>query len=237
MTNMKLTKIESFSELKGNELYAILNVPDIKDAINNKGIISFLTYRVIQKDDKEAVLRVYNSDSESTSTINEIKITECSLKALNIHKVDFNVNPVTDNTNVKLNRENKKLKKQNRALRAILKKNGIATTEETQQLREFINKKRAKDKRANMRLKVVDSLSDIMFGQKVKISVSTNYKDTVEVWISVDKFNNLYGMNAPKRFSVKGIATVHPEDEFCYNTGVDLAFTRAKLKFIEELVK
>ena len=236
-------KVNDFEEIQEGNLYAIANVENTKCAISNGDLISFLTYKVMSRSKYEALL-IVNGDSPLRSD-NDLVLTKDSFKHLNIHKVEL---PATtkDIKDVEqkdcetvvtlLKRQLRKLNKKNKALKAILKKHNIATNEESQQLKEHI--KKLNKFRTSSAIIATDKLTENIFGYKATIIVGTNYSDEVEVLIYVGKKQTAIGVeNLKKEICVKGVAKLHPEDKFNYNTGVQLALMRAKLKLMEELVK
>ena len=236
--NINLQKLNNFSELKEKSLVAITNVENAKDAIMAGDLISILTYEVSTVTEEEAVLKALNNNNLS-SNIDVLIISETSFKALNIHKVDFTkeVKEAQDTNKevIALKRKLRKADKKNRALKAILNKHDIATNQESQELREFTKKIQKLRQRA-FAVSMVDQFTENIVGFNANIIVGTNYVNEVEVVISVDRESNPYN-KLPRDIAVVGTAKVHPEDEFNYSTGVNLALMRAKVKLMEQILK
>lgn len=236
--NINLQKLNNFSELKEKSLVAITNVENAKDAIMAGDLISILTYEVSTVTEEEAVLKALNNNNLS-SNIDVLIISETSFKALNIHKVDFTkeVKEAQDTNKevIALKRKLRKADKKSRAFKAILNKHDIATNQESQELREFTKKIQKLRQRA-FAVSMVDQFTENIVGFNANIIVGTNYVNEVEVVISVDRESNPYN-KLPRDIAVVGTAKVHPEDEFNYSTGVNLALMRAKVKLMEQILK
>ena len=237
--NINLQKINNFSELKEKTLVALTNTDNAEYAMVSGAMVSLLTYEVASIKDGQAFLKALNKNQLS-SNMDMIVVSESTFKSLNIHKVDFTkeVKEAQDTNEevIALKRKLRKADKKNRALKAILNKHDIATNEESQQLKEHI--KKLNKLRTSSAIIATDKLTENIFGYKATIVVGTNYSDEVEVLIYVGKKQTTIGVeNLKKDICVKGVAKLHPEDEFNYNAGVQLALMRAKLKLMEQILK
>lgn len=231
--NINLQKLNNFSELKEKTLVALTNTDNAEYAMVSGAMVSLLTYEVVSVKDGQAFLK-----NQLSSNMDMIVVSEPTFKSLNIYKVDFTKEvKESQDTNkevIVLKRKLRKADKKNRALKAILNKHNIAINQESQELREFA-KKIVKLSKRNFVLSIVDQFSENVAGYKADVLVNTNYVNEVEVVVHVDKNINPYN-KLSKNITVVGTAKVHPEDEFNYNTGVNLALMRAKVKLMEQIL-
>ena len=241
MNNLNLKKINNIEEIKKGKIYALMNNVDLNKAIFDGKSISFRAY--------EAVSEVETIDGElevklkTVDLFEQIIVTERVFRMLNMYEVSntktvAETSPAellnTTTTVVEQARHIRKLEKKVRNFKAILKKHDIATNEESQELREFA--KKIQKFRRSFACAIVDRFSENIVGFNADIIVGSNYVDEVEVIIHVDKESNPFE-KLERDITVSARAIVHPEDEFNYNTGANLALMRAKVKLMEQILK
>ena len=222
--NFRLKKIENISELIIGKTYMSFT-RDISEAIEKHNINSSIPIKVIKKIKSDVVEIQIDSN-------NSIVTQDMLNKYMNIYSiqiVDSNNSETTDKEVISLKRQIKKLEKKNAILDKIIRKNGI----------ELIQHKQLKKKKKKEKLMVVkDIFTDSIFGYQTYVVIKTNNIDKVQVSLTIQPGVNLINDTVVQhKMIVNGIAIKHKDDNFSYELGKQLAYSRAINELMERILQ
>lgn len=222
--NFRLKKIENISELIIGKTYMSFT-RDISEAIEKHNINSSIPIKVIKKIKSDVVEIQIDSN-------NSIVTQDMLNKYMNIYSiqiVDSNDSETTDKEVISLKRQIKKLEKKNAILDKIIRKNGI----------ELIQHKQLKKQKKKEKLMVVkDIFTDSIFGYQTYVVIKTNNIDKVQVSLTIQPGVNLINDTVVQhKMIVNGIAIKHKDDNFSYELGKQLAYSRAINELMERILQ
>ena len=222
--NFRLKKIENISELIIGKTYMSFT-RDISEAIEKHNINSSIPIKVIKKIKSDVVEIQIDSN-------NSIVTQDMLNKYMNIYSiqiVDSNNSETTDKEVISLKRQIKKLEKKNAILDKIIRKNGI----------ELIQHKQLKKQKKKEKLMVVkDIFTDSIFGYQTYVVIKTNNIDKVQVSLTIQPGVNLINDTVVQhKMIVNGIAIKHKDDNFSYELGKQLAYSRAINELMERILQ
>lgn len=222
--NFRLKKIENISELIIGKTYMSFT-RDISEAIEKHNINSSVPIKVIKKIKSDVVEIQIDSN-------NSIVTQDMLNKYMNIYSiqiVDSNDSEITDKEVISLKRQIKKLEKKNAILNKLIRKNGI----------ELIQHKQLKKQKKKEKLMVIkDIFTDSIFGYQTYVVIKTNNIDKVQVSLTIQPGVNLINDTVVQhKMIVNGIAIKHKDDNFSYELGKQLAYSRAINKLMERILQ
>lgn len=222
--NFRLKKIENISELIIGKTYMSFT-RDISEAIEKHNINSSIPIKVIKKIKSDVVEIQIDSN-------NSIVTQDMLNKYMNIYSiqiVDSNDSETTDKEVISLKRQIKKLEKKNAILNKLIRKNGI----------ELIQHKQLKKQKKKEKLMVVkDIFTDSIFGYQTYVVIKTNNIDKVQVSLTIQPGVNLINDTVVQhKMIVNGIAIKHKDDNFSYELGKQLAYSRAINELMERILQ
>lgn len=222
--NFRLKKIENISELIIGKTYMSFT-RDISEAIEKHNINSSIPIKVIKKIKSDVVEIQIDSN-------NSIVTQDMLNKYMNIYSiqiVDSNDSEITDKEVISLKRQIKKLEKKNAILNKLIRKNGI----------ELIQHKQLKKQKKKEKLMVIkDIFTDSIFGYQAYVVIKTNNIDKVQVSLTIQPGVNLINDTVVQhKMIVNGIAIKHKDDNFSYELGKQLAYSRAINKLMERILQ
>lgn len=222
--NFRLKKIENISELIIGKTYMSFT-RDISEAIEKHNINSSIPIKVIKKIKSDVVEIQIDSN-------NSIVTQDMLNKYMNIYSiqiVDSNNSETTDKEVISLKRQIKKLEKKNAILNKLIRKNGI----------ELIQHKQFKKQKKKEKLMVVkDIFTDSIFGYQTYVVIKTNNIDKVQVSLTIQPGVNLINDTVVQhKMIVNGIAIKHKDDNFSYELGKQLAYSRAINELMERILQ
>lgn len=222
--NFRLKKIENISELIIGKTYMSFT-RDISEAIEKHNINSSIPIKVIKKIKSDVVEIQIDSN-------NSIVTQDMLNKYMNIYSiqiVDSNDSEITDKEVISLKRQIKKLEKKNAILNKLIRKNGI----------ELIQHKQLKKQKKKEKLMVVkDIFTDSIFGYQTYVVIKTNNIDKVQVSLTIQPGVNLINDTVVQhKMIVNGIAIKHKDDNFSYELGKQLAYSRAINELMERILQ
>lgn len=222
--NFRLKKIENISELIIGKTYMSFT-RDISEAIEKHNINSSIPIKVIKKIKSDVVEIQIDSN-------NSIVTQDMLNKYMNIYSiqiVDSNDSETTDKEVISLKRQIKKLEKKNAILNKLIRKNGI----------ELIQHKQLKKQKKKEKLMVIkDIFTDSIFGYQTYVVIKTNNIDKVQVSLTIQPGVNLINDTVVQhKMIVNGIAIKHKDDNFSYELGKQLAYSRAINKLMERILQ
>lgn len=222
--NFRLKKIENISELIVGKTYMSFT-RDISEAIEKYDINSSIPIKVIKKIKSDVVEIQIDSN-------NSIVTQDMLNKYMNIYSiqiVDSNDSETTDKEVISLKRQIKKLEKKNAILDKLIRKNGI----------ELIQHKQLKKQKKKEKLMFVkDIFTDSIFGYQTYVVIKTNNIDKVQVSLTIQPGVNLINDTVVQhKMIVNGIAIKHKDDNFSYELGKQLAYSRAINKLMERILQ
>lgn len=222
--NFRLKKIENISELIVGKTYMSFT-RDISEAIEKHNINSSIPIKVIKKIKSDVVEIQIDSN-------NSIVTQDMLNKYMNIYSiqiVDSNDSETTDKEVISLKRQIKKLEKKNAILNKLIRKNGI----------ELIQHKQLKKQKKKEKLMVVkDIFTDSIFGYQTYVVIKTNNIDKVQVSLTIQPGVNLINDTVVQhKMIVNGIAIKHKDDNFSYELGKQLAYSRAINELMERILQ
>ena len=222
--NFRLKKIENISELIIGKTYMNFT-RDISEAIEKNDINSNIPIKVIKK--------IKSDEVEIQIGLDNLIVTQDMLnKYMNIYSiqiVDSNNSETTDKEVISLKRQIKKLEKKNAILDKIIRKNGI----------ELIQHKQLKKQKKKEKLMVIkDIFTDSIFGYQTYVVIKTNNIDKVQVSLTIQPGVNLINDTVVQhKMIVNGIAIKHKDDNFSYELGKQLAYSRAINELMERILQ
>ena len=198
---------------------------DISEAIEKHNINSSIPIKVIKKIKSDVVEIQIDSN-------NSIVTQDMLNKYMNIYSiqiVDSNDSETTDKEVISLKRQIKKLEKKNAILNKLIRKNGI----------ELIQHKQLKKQKKKEKLMVVkDIFTDSIFGYQTYVVIKTNNIDKVQVSLTIQPGVNLINDTVVQhKMIVNGIAIKHKDDNFSYELGKQLAYSRAINELMERILQ
>lgn len=222
--NFRLKKIENISELIIGKTYMSFT-RDISEAIEKHNINSSIPIKVIKKIKSDVVEIQIDSN-------NSIVTQDMLNKYMNIYSiqiVDSNDSETTDKEVISLKRQIKKLEKKNAILNKLIRKNGI----------ELIQHKQLKKQKKKEKLMVVkDIFTDSIFGYQTYVVIKTNNIDKVQVSLTIQPGVNLINDTVVQhKMIINEIAIKHEDDNFSYELGKQLAYSRAINKLMERILQ
>ena len=222
--NFRLKKIENISELIIGKTYMSFT-RDISEAIEKHNINSSIPIKVIKKIKSDVVEIQIDSN-------NSIVTQDMLNKYMNIYSiqiVDSNDSETIDKEVISLKRQIKKLEKKNAILNKLIRKNGI----------ELIQHKQLKKQKKKEKLMVVkDIFTDSIFGYQTYVVIKTNNIDKVQVSLTIQPGVNLINDTVVQhKMIVNGIAIKHKDDNFSYELGKQLAYSRAINELMERILQ
>lgn len=222
--NFRLKKIENISELIIGKTYMSFT-RDISEAIEKHNINSSIPIKVIKKIKSDVVEIQIDSN-------NSIVTQDMLNKYMNIYSiqiVDSNDSETTDKEVISLKRQIKKLEKKNAILNKLIRKNGI----------ELIQHKQLKKQKKKEKLMVIkDIFTDSIFGYQAYVVIKTNNIDKVQVSLTIQPGVNLINDTVVQhKMIVNGIAIKHKDDNFSYELGKQLAYSRAINELMERILQ
>lgn len=222
--NFRLKKIENISELIIGKTYMSFT-RDISEAIEKHNINSSIPIKVIKKIKSDVVEIQIDSN-------NSIVTQDMLNKYMNIYSiqiVDSNDSETTDKEVISLKRQIKKLEKKNAILNKLIRKNGI----------ELIQHKQLKKQKKKEKLMVIkDIFTDSIFGYQTYVVIKTNNIDKVQVSLTIQPGVNLINDTVVQhKMIVNGIAIKHKDDNFSYELGKQLAYSRAINELMERILQ
>lgn len=222
--NFRLKKIENISELIIGKTYMSFT-RDISEAIEKHNINSSIPIKVIKKIKSDVVEIQIDSN-------NSIVTQDMLNKYMNIYSiqiVDSNDSEITDKEVISLKRQIKKLEKKNAILNKLIRKNGI----------ELIQHKQLKKQKKKEKLMVIkDIFTDSIFGYQTYVVIKTNNIDKVQVSLTIQPGVNLINDTVVQhKMIVNGIAIKHKDDNFSYELGKQLAYSRAINELMERILQ
>lgn len=217
--SIKLKKINQISDLRLNETYLLFN-KDIESSIRKSNSNTCTYVKVIEINKTSFAIQM---DDMAKVIIQHDMLN----KYLHFYTLDNQIS----NDVVNLKRKIKKLEKKNIKLNKILQKNNIQLTHEKESKNTIIKRKK--------KLKIVDVYKDNVLGyEDVLIVIKTNNTNIVEITISLEPCKNKQSnITVNEQIKIKGIATKHKDDEFNYELGKQLAYSRAINKLMERIVQ
>lgn len=222
--NFRLKKIENISELIVGKTYMSFT-RDISEAIEKHDINSSIPIKVIKKIKSDVVEIQIDSN-------NSIVTQDMLNKYMNIYSiqiVDSNNSETTDKEVINLKRQIKKLEKKNAILDKIIRKNGIELIQ---------HKQLKKQKKKEKPMVVKDIFTDSIFGYQTYVVIKTNNIDKVQVSLTIQPGVNLINDTVVQhKMIVNGIAIKHEDDNFSYELGKQLAYSRAINKLMERILQ
>ena len=222
--NFRLKKIENISELIIGKTYMSFT-RDISEAIEKHNINSSIPIKVIKKIKSDVVEIQIDSN-------NSIVTQDMLNKYMNIYSiqiVDSNNSETTDKEVINLKRQIKKLEKKNAILDKIIRKNGIELIQ---------HKQLKKQKKKEKPMVVKDIFTDSIFGYQTYVVIKTNNIDKVQVSLTIQPGVNLINDTVVQhKMIINGIAIKHEDDNFSYELGKQLAYSRAINKLMERILQ
>lgn len=222
--NFRLKKIENISELIIGKTYMSFT-RDISEAIEKHNINSSIPIKVIKKIKSDVVEIQIDSN-------NSIVTQDMLNKYMNIYSiqiVDSNNSETTDKEVISLKRQIKKLEKKNAILDKIIRKNGIELIQ---------HKQLKKQKKKEKPMVVKDIFTDSIFGYQTYVVIKTNNIDKVQVSLTIQPGVNLINDTVVQhKMIVNGIAIKHKDDNFSYELGKQLAYSRAINELMERILQ
>ena len=222
--NFRLKKIENISELIIGKTYMSFT-RDISEAIEKHNINSSIPIKVIKKSKSDVVEIQIDSN-------NSIVTQDMLNKYMNIYSiqiVDSNDSETTDKEVISLKRQIKKLEKKNAILDKIIRKNGIELIQ---------HKQLKKQKKKEKPMVVKDIFTDSIFGYQTYVVIKTNNIDKVQVSLTIQPGVNLINDTVVQhKMIVNGIAIKHKDDNFSYELGKQLAYSRAINELMERILQ
>lgn len=222
--NFRLKKIENISELIIGKTYMSFT-RDISEAIEKHNINSSIPIKVIKKIKSDVVEIQIDSN-------NSIVTQDMLNKYMNIYSiqiVDSNDSETTDKEVISLKRQIKKLEKKNAILDKIIRKNGIELIQ---------HKQLKKQKKEEKPMIVKDIFTDSIFGYQTYVVIKTNNIDKVQVSLTIQPGVNLINDTVVQhKMIVNGIAIKHKDDNFSYELGKQLAYSRAINELMERILQ
>lgn len=222
--NFRLKKIENISELIIGKTYMSFT-RDISEAIEKHNINSSIPIKVIKKIKSDVVEIQIDSN-------NSIVTQDMLNKYMNIYSiqiVDSNDSETTDKEVISLKRQIKKLEKKNAILDKIIRKNGIELIQ---------HKQLKKQKKKEKPMVVKDIFTDSIFGYQTYVVIKTNNIDKVQVSLTIQPGVNLINDTVVQhKMIVNGIAIKHKDDNFSYELGKQLAYSRAINELMERILQ
>lgn len=217
--SIKLKKINQISDLRLNETYLLFN-KDIESSIRKSNSNTCTYVKVIEINKTSFAIQM---DDMAKVIIQHDMLN----KYLHFYTLDNQIS----NDVVNLKRKIKKIEKKNIKLNKILQKNNIQLTHEKESKNTIIKQKK--------KLKIVDAYKDNVLGyEDVLIVIKTNNTNIVEITISLEPCKNKQSnITVNEQIKIKGIATKHKDDEFNYELGKQLAYSRAINKLMERIVQ
>lgn len=222
--NFKLKKIENISELVIGKTYMSFT-RDISEAIEKHDINSSIPIKVIKKI-KSGVVEI---QIDSNNSIVTQDMLNRYMNIYSIQIIDSNDSETTDKEVISLKRQIKKLEKKNAILNKLIIKNGI----------ELIQHKQLKKQKKKEKLMIVkDIFTDSIFGYQTYVVIKTNNIDKVQVSLTIQPGVNLINDTVVQhKMIVNGIAIKHKDDNFSYELGKQLAYSRAINKLMERILQ
>lgn len=222
--NFRLKKIENISELIIGKTYMSFT-RDISEAIEKHDINSNIPIKVIKKiksDEVEIQIGLNNS------IVNQDMLNKY-MNIYSIQIVDSNNSETTDKEVISLKRQIKKLEKKNAILDKIIRKNGIELIQ---------HKQLKKQKKKEKPMVVKDIFTDSIFGYQTYVVIKTNNIDKVQVSLTIQPGVNLINDTVVQhKMIVNGIAIKHKDDNFSYELGKQLAYSRAINELMERILQ
>lgn len=222
--NFRLKKIENISELIIGKTYMSFT-RDISEAIEKHNINSSIPIKVIKKIKSDVVEIQIDSN-------NSIVTQDMLNKYMNIYSiqiVDSNNSETTDKEVINLKRQIKKIEKKNTILDKIIRKNGIELIQ---------HKQLKKQKKKEKPMVVKDIFTDSIFGYQTYVVIKTNNIDKVQVSLTIQPGVNLINDTVVQhKMIVNGIAIKHKDDNFSYELGKQLAYSRAINELMERILQ
>lgn len=222
--NFRLKKIENISELIIGKTYMSFT-RDISEAIEKHNINSSIPIKVIKKIKSDVVEIQIDSN-------NSIVTQDMLNKYMNIYSiqiVDSNDSETTDKEVISLKRQIKKLEKKNAILNKIIRKNGIELIQ---------HKQLKKQKKKEKQMVIKDIFTDSIFGYQTYVVIKTNNIDKVQVSLTIQPGVNLINDTVVQhKMIVNGIAIKHKDDNFSYELGKQLAYSRAINELMERILQ
>lgn len=222
--NFRLKKIENISELIIGKTYMSFT-RDISEAIEKHNINSSIPIKVIKKIKSDVVEIQIDSN-------NSIVTQDMLNKYMNIYSiqiVDSNNSETTDKEVINLKRQIKKLEKKNAILNKLIRKNGIELIQ---------HKQLKKQKKKEKPMVVKDIFTDSIFGYQTYVVIKTNNIDKVQVSLTIQPGVNLINDTVVQhKMIVNGIAIKHKDDNFSYELGKQLAYSRAINELMERILQ
>lgn len=222
--NFRLKKIENISELIVGKTY-ISFTRDISEAIEKHDINSSIPIKVIKKIKSDVVEIQIDSN-------NSIVTQDMLNKYMNIYSiqiVDSNNSETTDKEVINLKRQIKKLEKKNAILDKLIRKNGIELIQ---------HKQLKKQKKKEKPMVIKDIFTDSIFGYQTYVVIKTNNIDKVQVSLTIQPGVNLINDTVVQhKMIVNGIAIKHKDDNFSYELGKQLAYSRAINELMERILQ
>lgn len=222
--DFKLKKIENISELIIGKTYMSFT-RDISEAIEKYDINSSIPIKVIKKI-KSGVVEI---QIDSNNSIVTQDMLNRYMNIYSIQIIDSNDSETTDKEVISLKRQIKKLEKKNAILNKLIIKNGI----------ELIQHKQFKKQKKKEKLMIVkDIFTDSIFGYQTYVVIKTNNIDKVQVSLTIQPGVNLINDTVVQhKMIVNGIAIKHKDDNFSYELGKQLAYSRAINKLMERILQ
>lgn len=222
--NFRLKKIENISELIIGKTYMSFT-RDISEAIEKHNINSSVPIKVIKKIKSDVV----EIQIDSNNSIVTQDMLNRYMNIYSIQIVDSNDSEITDKEVISLKRQIKKLEKKNAILNKLIRKNGI----------ELIQHKQLKKQKKKEKLMVIkDIFTDSIFGYQTYVVIKTNNIDKVQVSLTIQPGVNLINDTVVQhKMIVNGIAIKHKDDNFSYELGKQLAYSRAINKLMERILQ
>lgn len=222
--NFRLKKIENISELIIGKTYMSFT-RDISEAIEKHNINSSIPIKVIKKIKSDVVEIQIDSN-------NSIVTQDMLNKYMNIYSIqiiDSNDSETTDKEVISLKRQIKKLEKKNAILDKIIRKNGIELIQ---------HKQLKKQKKKEKPMIVKDIFTDSIFGYQTYVVIKTNNIDKVQVSLTIQPGVNLINDTVVQhKMIINGIAIKHEDDNFSYELGKQLAYSRAINELMERILQ
>ena len=222
--NFRLKKIENISELIVGKTYMSFT-RDISEAIEKHDINSSIPIKVIEK----SKLDVVEIQIDSNNSIVTQDMLNKYMNIYSIQIVDSNDSETTDKEVISLKRQIKKLEKKNAILDKIIRKNGIELIQ---------HKQLKKQKKEEKPMIVKDIFTDSIFGYQTYVVIKTNNIDKVQVSLTIQPGVNLINDTVVQhKMIVNGIAIKHKDDNFSYELGKQLAYSRAINELMERILQ
>ena len=222
--NFRLKKIENISELIVGKTYMSFT-RDISEAIEKHDINSSIPIKVIKK----SKLDVVEIQIDSNNSIVTQDMLNKYMNIYSIQIVDSNDSETTDKEVISLKRQIKKLEKKNAILNKLIRKNGIELIQ---------HKQLKKQKKKEKPMVVKDIFTDSIFGYQTYVVIKTNNIDKVQVSLTIQPGVNLINDTVVQhKMIVNGIAIKHKDDNFSYELGKQLAYSRAINELMERILQ